>query len=90
MDFADFDDFEDNDGYDDFDDEDPFYDDDSDTDLEDTSGEMGPVETETSRTGLECYELAFLGSLAEELSEEKRKRQLRRDKTDRNHFKRKA
>jgi hypothetical protein len=75
MDFDEYDDFEDHEDYESFD-EDPFYADDFETDLEDTSGEMGPVERETSRTGLEWYEMAFLGALADELSDEKRKRRL--------------
>jgi hypothetical protein len=87
MDFDDFDDLDEHDKYDDFDDEDPFYDDDFNPDLEDTSGEMGPVKTETSRTGLEWYEVGLLGALADELSEEKKQR--RRVK-DRNNPKRKT
>jgi hypothetical protein len=74
MDFDEYDEFEDRDEYDDFDDQDSFYDDDIDRDLEDTSGAMGPVETETSRTGLEWYEVGLLGALANELSEEKKRR----------------
>jgi hypothetical protein len=80
-DAMDYDDFEDNDKYDDFDDEDHFYDDDIDNE--------GSGEPDIGRTGLEWYEIAFLGSLADELSEEKRKRR-RRVKKDRNHIKRKS
>jgi hypothetical protein len=82
--------FEDYDDSNDFDDEDHFYDNEIDNDKDDISDNVGSEDSEKSRTGLEWYEMAFLGGLAEELSEEKRKRQLRRYKTDRNHFKRKA
>jgi hypothetical protein len=75
---------------DDFDDEDHFFDDEIDNELDDISNNVGSEDSEKSRTGLEWYEMAFLGGLADELSDEKRKRQLRRDKTDRNHFRRKA
>jgi hypothetical protein len=73
VDFDEYIDFEDHEEYDDFN-EDPFYDDDFYTDIEDTSGEMGPVETETSRGGLTWYEIGLIGFLADELSDEKSKR----------------
>jgi hypothetical protein len=81
------DDFEDNDEYDDFDDEDHFYDDEIDNELDDISNNVGSGDSEKSRTGLDWYELAFLGGLADELSEEKKRR--RRVK-DRNNPKRKT
>jgi glycosidase len=83
------DDFEYYDGYNDFDDQDSFYDDDIDNDMDEISNGEGSGYSEKSRTGLDWYELAFLGGLAEELSEEKRKRQLRREK-DRNNPKHKS
>ena len=77
--FDDYDDFGDHGDYDGFD-EDPFYEDDFDTDLEDTSEEVGPVETETSRRGLTWYEIGLIGSLADEISDEKkRRRRLKKD-----------
>jgi hypothetical protein len=89
MDFNDFDDLEGNDEYNDFNDEDHFYDDEIDNDIDEISNGEGSGEPDIGRTGLEWYEMAFLGGLAEELADEKRKRQRRRYKTDRNHFKRK-
>jgi hypothetical protein len=89
MDFNDFDDLEGNDEYNDFNDEDHFYDDDIDNDIDEISNGEGSGDSEKSRTGLDWYELAFLGGLAEELSDEKRKRQ-RRLKKDPKHLKRKS
>jgi hypothetical protein len=85
MDFDDFDDYEDYNDYDDF--EDCFWEDDMDKEIDDPSEKISTNETESSRTGLEWYEMAFLGGLADELSEEKKQR--RRLKKDRNHPKRK-
>jgi hypothetical protein len=84
-DFDEHDDF----NYDNFDDEDRYFDDDIHNDMDDISDNVGPVETETSGTGLEWYEMAFLGGLAEDLADEKRKRQRRREK-DRNNPKHKS
>ena len=79
MDFDDFDDFEDRDDYDD-DFEDCFWEDDMDKEIDDPSEKIGTNETEISRTGLEWYEMAFLGGLADELSDEKkRRRRLKKD-----------
>jgi hypothetical protein len=86
MDFDDLEDFEDNDEYDDFDDEDRYFDDEFDNELDDISNGEGSGYSQTSRTGLEWYEIGLLGALAEELSEEKKRR--RREK-DRNPPKRK-
>jgi hypothetical protein len=79
------DDFDD---FDDFDDEDCYFDDEIDNDIDDISNGEGSGASEKSRTGLEWYEIALLGALAEELSEEKKQR--RRPKNDRNHPKRKS
>jgi hypothetical protein len=88
MDYDGFDDFEDNDEYDDFDDEDSFYDDEIDNEPDDISNNAGSGDSEKSRTGIEWYEIGLLGALADELSDEKRKRR-RRVIKDRNHPKRK-
>jgi hypothetical protein len=86
MDFDDFDDFEDRDDHDDFDnDEDQFCDDDIDNDIDEISNGEGSGEPDTGRTGLEWYEIGLLGALAEELSDEKK----RRREKDRNPLKRK-
>jgi hypothetical protein len=82
--FDEHDDFEDDDL-----DEDRYFDDEFDNELDDISNGEGSGEPDTGRTGLEWYEVGLLGVLAEELADEKRKRQRRRYKTDRNHFKRK-
>jgi hypothetical protein len=50
-DFDEHDDF----NYDNFDDEDRYFDDDIHNDMDDISDNVGPVETETSRTGLEWW-----------------------------------
>jgi hypothetical protein len=87
MDFNDFDDLEGNDEYNDFDDEDHFYDDEIDNDIDEISNGEGSGEPDTGRTGLEWYEIAFLGGLADELSEKKKQR--RRLKKDSKPHKRK-
>jgi hypothetical protein len=81
MDFDDFDDFDEHDDYNDFNDEDHFYDDEIDNDIDEISNGEGSGEPDTGRTGLEWYEVGLLGALAEELADEKRKRQRRRYKT---------
>jgi len=69
-----FDDFEDHHEYDDFDDEDPFYDDEFDRDADDASEEAFLEEAGETRSGLKWYEVGLLGALADELSEEKKRR----------------
>jgi hypothetical protein len=64
MDYDDFDDFDEHDDYNDFNDEDHFYDDDIDNDIDEISNGEGSGEPDTGRTGLEWYEMAFLGGLA--------------------------
>ena len=77
--FDDYDDFEAHDDYDGFD-EDRFYDEDFERDIDDPLEEIGPVKSEASRTGLDWYEVGLLGALADELSEEKkRRRRLKKD-----------
>jgi len=87
MDFDEYDDFGDHDDYDGFD-EDRFYDEDFDRDIDEPLEEIDPAGAETSRTGFQWYEVGLLGALADELSQEKKRR--RRLKKDSNPHKRKT
>ena len=72
--FDDYDDFEDHDDFDDFHDEDRYFDDDIDNDIDDISNGEVSGEPDADRTGLDWYEVGLLGALADELSEEKKRR----------------